>query len=440
MLFSTLTFAPAVAAAVVHVQLTRRGLIQQSVGAINTDVGSGYSFPIGLGTPPQNLSVFLGMGSGNGLTMFGCNGCQDTPFYQPNKSSTWNRTQNVQGAFDVAFDTTQLLGKSIPNAPCAYGNSTFATQQYGSNTGQAGQLSFGLGLTASPQIQAIVPSIADTWDEPVFGVHLGSNGGQLSFGGVDNTLYQGDLAYIPTINNRTWNFAADGLGIDARDIDTASYLTSPAAAMAQQGATPQPVPDAQRRIVIRPEMGADFMKLTPQLADQMFAPIAGSSRTPPVQSQPNEDQVCASTGMPTNAGYSYNVPCNTTSTIQIKINGTDYAIPPAKWVVQAPSNSTGGAQAACKTRVLVADNENGFGDELYDVLLGTVFLDSLYSAFRYDALQPQIGFAQLSDKAKTSATTSVAVAQPTTSSKNSATRHSAGAGVLLAAAVAVFAA
>ncbi|BEI82141.1 hypothetical protein CcaverHIS002_0300090 [Cutaneotrichosporon cavernicola] len=376
--------------------LTRRGLIQQSVGAINTDVGSGYSFPIGLGTPPQNLSVFLGMGSGNGLTMFGCNGCQDTPFYQPNKSSTWNRTQNVQGAFDVAFDTTQLLGKSIPNAPCA------------------------------PKSQAIVPSIADTWDEPVFGVHLGSNGGQLSFGGVDNTLYQGDLAYIPTINNRTWNFAADGLGIDARDIDTASYLTSPAAAMAQQGATPQPVPDAQRRIVIRPEMGADFMKLTPQLADQMFAPIAGSSRTPPVQSQPNEDQVCASTGMPTNAGYSYNVPCNTTSTIQIKINGTDYAIPPGKM--------------ACKTRVLVADNENGFGDELYDVLLGTVFLDSLYSAFRYDALQPQIGFAQLSDKAKTSATTSVAVAQPTTSSKNSATRHSAGAGVLLAAAVAVFAA
>ncbi|BEJ17741.1 hypothetical protein CspHIS471_0700090 [Cutaneotrichosporon sp. HIS471] len=441
MLFSTLTFAPAVAAAVVHVQLTRRGLLQQSVNAINTDVGSGYSFPISLGTPPQDLSVFLGMGSGNGLTMFGCDGCQDTPFYQPNKSSTWNRTENVQGPFDVAYDTAQILGNSIPNAACAYSNSTYATPQYGLKTSQAGQLSFGLGLTASPKIQAVVPALAGTWDEPVFGLHLGSNGGQLSFGGVDNSLYQGALTYIPTINNRTWNFAADGLRIDAKDIDTVAYLASTAAAMAQQGATPQPVPDAQRRIVVRPEMGIDFMKLPPQLAEQMFAPIAGASRTPPVLAQPNEDQVCGSTGMPTNAGYSYNVPCNTTSTIQIKINGTDYDIPPAKWVVQAAPGSSGGAQGACKTRVLVADNENGFGNEMYDVLVGTVFLDSIYSAYRYDATQPQIGFAQLSDKAKTTAaTTSVAVAQPTTSSKNSAIRHSAGAGVLLAAAVAVFAA
>jgi hypothetical protein len=49
MLLSALISLPAAAAAVVHVQLTRRALIQSSLGAVNSDVGNGYTFPIALG-------------------------------------------------------------------------------------------------------------------------------------------------------------------------------------------------------------------------------------------------------------------------------------------------------------------------------------------------------------------------------------------------------
>ncbi len=64
------------------------------------------------------MSVFLGMGSGNGLTMFGCDGCPDTPFYQPKLSSTWNKTESVGGPFNLAVDTAYVLGNTIPGAPC----------------------------------------------------------------------------------------------------------------------------------------------------------------------------------------------------------------------------------------------------------------------------------------------------------------------------------
>jgi hypothetical protein len=321
---------------------------------------------------------------------------------------------------------------SCPLTP-AYANSTDATQQFGAKTRQAGQLSFGLGLTASPKIQAVVPALAAGWDEPVFGVHLGGTGGQISFGGVDQTLYKGDITYVPTINNRTWNFAADGLSVDAHEVDTAAYLASQAAAMAQQGATPQAVATEQRRLVIRPEMGADFIQCSPQIADKLFTPIPGAARTQAYQAEPNEAGVLASTGMPSQAGYSYEVPCNTTAAINLKVNGTAYSIPASKWVVQAAPGATGGAQGSCKTRFRVTEKEDGFGQELYDMLVGSLFLDSIYSAYRYDADQPQIGFAQLSDKAKEAATTSAAVAQPT--GKSGAARNVAGVGAVVAAAV-----
>ncbi|KLT39521.1 hypothetical protein CC85DRAFT_288438 [Cutaneotrichosporon oleaginosum] len=202
--------------------------------------------------------------------------------------------------------------------------------------------------------------------------------------------------------------------------------------MAQPGAAAPQADEQTRRLVIRPEMGADFMQITPQLAEKLFAPIAGAQRTQAVQAEATEPDVRRSTGMPSIAGYGYDVPCNTSANISLRVNGSDWTIPAAKWVV--PSGT--GAQGMCKTRVRVAQDEGGFRDELYDVLVGSLFLDSIYSAYRYDAAQPQIGFAQLSDKAKDAATSSAAVAQPTASGKSGAVRKSAGAG-LLAAAVAV---
>lgn len=89
-----------------------------SVGGVQIDNDIGLSLPIKLGTPAQDMSVLLSMGSASGLTMFGCNECGETPFYQPNRSSTWSRRENVGGPFDVAYDTIGITGLTVPNASC----------------------------------------------------------------------------------------------------------------------------------------------------------------------------------------------------------------------------------------------------------------------------------------------------------------------------------
>lgn len=58
------------------------------------------------------------MGSASGLTMFGCNGCNNEPFYKPKLSSTWNKTISAGGPFEVAYDTLGVLGKTVEKAPC----------------------------------------------------------------------------------------------------------------------------------------------------------------------------------------------------------------------------------------------------------------------------------------------------------------------------------
>lgn len=74
--------------------------------------------PAHTSTPPQDLSVFIGMGSASGLTMFGCNDCNNEPFYKPKLSSTWNKTIPAGGPFEVAYDTIQVLGKTVEKAAC----------------------------------------------------------------------------------------------------------------------------------------------------------------------------------------------------------------------------------------------------------------------------------------------------------------------------------
>lgn len=326
----------------------------------------------------------------------------------------------------------------------AYGNSTDAPKQFSPATGQGGQFSLGLGLKANDAIGAVVPALSAGWDEPLFGVHIaqGSGGGQLTFGGLDNTLYSGNVNYVPTLNNRTWNFAADGLKVDNSKLDLDAYLASQAAAMAQAQAAQAQAgggdagANGPRRLVIRPEIGSDVLQVTPGIAQQIFNPITGSARTEGLPDSQNDDLIRASTGMPTSSGYSYTVPCSTNATLSFTVNGTDYHIPAGKWVI---SDTSGGAN--CKTRVSVS-NQESFGDELYDMLVGTVFLDTVYSAYRYDAVQPQIGFAQLSEKANQPTTSSGATPKPTGSgtATSGAGRNAAGLGVaVLALAVAVVA-
>ena len=53
--------------------------------------------------------------------------------------------------------------------------------------------------------------------EPVFSVYLkkdSETGGEITFGGIDNTKYTGNLTYVPVTGESKWQFTLDGLMLD----------------------------------------------------------------------------------------------------------------------------------------------------------------------------------------------------------------------------------
>jgi hypothetical protein len=294
-------------------------------------------------------------------------------------------------------------------------------------------------MNVNEKVGAVVPALSGLWDEPVFGVHIRSASGggsssrkrapaasgQITFGGVDSRLFKGIFQLINTINSKSWNFPAQALKVNSERVVIKHYLDSAHAAMAQAqykalrqrvGLRRSPAPqdgsdgsdghsdddDEQRDVVIRPEIGSEAIHLAPGIAEALFASIPGSQRVTAAERSDDEANAAkvveASTGLPSAPGYRYSVPCNTTATIGISLNGTDFPIPASMWVVPNPAGSGSGSTAntQCQTKVTVP-SEEGFGHELYDVLVGTTFLENVYSMFKYDKHQPQIGFAQLAD-------------------------------------------
>lgn len=150
-----------------------------------------------------------------------------------------------------------------------------------------------------------------------------------------------------------------------------------------------------RRLVVRPELGTDAIHMVPAIAHTMFAAIPGSQLAETKAPRTNfgkATSIEAITGVPSLDGCTYDVPCNTTTKITFTINGEDYPIPPSQWVV--PNDASDDDDCMCKTRIIVS-KEPTFGDQLYDILLGTPFLRTVYSVYKYDAKQPLFGLAKL---------------------------------------------
>lgn len=201
-----------------------------------------YFAEIGLGTPPQTFKVILDTGSSNlwipssECTSIACylhnkyvSG--DSITYKPNGTdfSITYGSGSVKGY--LSQDILQLAGIEIPK------------QVFGETTSEPGlTFAFGkfdgiLGLGYdSISVQHTVPPVYNAinqglLDEPKFAFHLGVEGedgigGTATFGGVDESLFEGKITYLPVRRKAYWEVKFDSLafGEDAAKLDIGAVI------------------------------------------------------------------------------------------------------------------------------------------------------------------------------------------------------------------------
>lgn len=99
------------------------------------------------------------------------------------------------------------------------------------------------------------------------------------------------------------------------------------------------------------------------------------------------------------AGYNttmYSVPCDTNTTISVTLGGQDYAVPPTSWVGGLYNNAR--PDEDCVGLIVPMPSQPGD----VEVILGHPFLSNVYTALKFGngTETPQLGFASLSDAAR----------------------------------------
>ncbi|KAG2179228.1 hypothetical protein INT43_002078 [Umbelopsis isabellina] len=214
-------------------RLTKRDPFQSS---LYNDNGSQYLINVDIGTPAQNFSVALDTGSAD-LWVPGTSCPTNTcPYakYDSSKSSTF---KNTNEQFGIIYGSGSANGTYVTDT-VTVGGATVQNQQFGLVTTTAdiltnqGSLGGGVGSSPSvtqnsgpvsdgifglgyPQLTASTSDGGQVYNpfvfnlvqnkviaDPVFSIYLNTasatgNSGEIIFGGVDQSKYSGDLAYMP---------------------------------------------------------------------------------------------------------------------------------------------------------------------------------------------------------------------------------------------------
>jgi cathepsin D len=232
-----------------------------------------YYGPITIGTPPQSFTVLFDTGSSNlWVPSSKCTNCNPShPKYQSSASSTYqpNGTafsiQYVSGAVKgfLSEDVVGVAGLSVKNVTFAEVTSepgiALQAAKFGGVFGMAYQ---------SIAVDNVTPTFNDIVNqgllaEPAFGFWLAAepslftHGGEITFGGVDNTRYTGDLFEVPLKAQQWWEIQVDGVymggsagGPIAGVVDSGTSLLAMPKALAkafndQLGCMPDPLSPAE---------------------------------------------------------------------------------------------------------------------------------------------------------------------------------------------------
>jgi cathepsin D len=278
-------------------------------------------------------------------------------------------TGMVQGV--TVSDTVAFANYSVE---LGFGSATVTSNDF-NNYPMDGIL--GLGRTASNEIgtPTVMQVLANKnlLQANVLGIHLqrnseGAKDGQITFGGVDHSKYQGSLSYTTTLSadSSLWEIPVGDLAVSG----TSCKLTGKSAII---------------------DTGTSYILMPPADAQTLHAQIPGS----------------------TNTGGSPNflIPCSSVATVQFTFSGVSYGIHPKDYMGKA--DSTG---KMCSSNII--------GQQAYSAnqwILGDVFLKNVYTVFDFD--KDRIGFGSKSAAASVgSPSTTSSLPAIVTTSASSAVR------------------
>jgi cathepsin D len=195
----------------------------------------------------------------------------------------------------------------------------------------------------------------------ILGIHLqrnsdGAKDGQITFGGVDRSKFQGSLSYTATVsaNSNLWEIPVDDVAVSG----ISCKLTG-------------------RSAII--DTGTSYVLMPPGDAKILHAQIPGSTNT---GDSPN-----------------FMIPCSTTKTIQFTFSGVTYSVQPKDYMSKA-----GNVGKMCTSNII--------GQQAYSAnqwILGDVFLKNVYTVFDFD--KDRIGFGVNSAASLTGSLVPSSVAQ-----------------------------
>ncbi|KAI9371548.1 aspartic peptidase domain-containing protein [Aspergillus egyptiacus] len=177
----------------------------------------------------------------------------------------------------------------------------------------------------------------------VVGFHLsrssdGARDGTVTFGGVDKTKFDGEIAYTDVAESSIhWNIPLDDASVDGRSLGFAN-----------------------KTAII--DTGTSYSLLPPKDAESLHALIPGSQRV---------------------SDENFALPCDSSVVVKFTFSGKSYSMPPRDYIGD-PLESGGG----CISTIIA---EAVFGDDV--LVLGDTFLKNVYTVFDFD--NDRIGFAEL---------------------------------------------
>lgn len=196
-----------------------------------------YYADISLGTPDQVFRVVLDTGSSN--LWVPSSKCRSLACYLHRRySSDRSSTYKANGTdFSIVYGSGSLAGY-ISQDTLKIGELVIPNQGFAEATEEPGlTFAFGkfdgvLGLAYdSISVQGVVPPMYNAMnrgllDEPVFAFYLRDNrdsqpddGGEVSFGGVDETKFKGDIHWMPVRRKAYWEVTLDGIGLGEQYTD-----------------------------------------------------------------------------------------------------------------------------------------------------------------------------------------------------------------------------
>ncbi|KAF5390556.1 hypothetical protein D9757_002757 [Collybiopsis confluens] len=177
-----------------------------------------YFAPITLGNPPQEFKVVLDTGSSNlWVPSSQCTSiaCFLHAKYESSQSSTYKANGST---FSIQYGSGSMEG-FVSGETLSIGDITIRNQLFAEATKEPGlAFAFGkfdgiLGLAYDTiAVNHIPPPFYEMVDQklvdkPVFSFRLGSSesdGGEVTFGGIDESAYEGKLTYVPVRRKAYW--------------------------------------------------------------------------------------------------------------------------------------------------------------------------------------------------------------------------------------------